>query len=57
MEALMQNGIMVVPGQQGDIDVVTQAFLDGTLMMSNIPNCDHHGHGEEHSCGCSGGCH
>ena len=59
MEALMQNGIMVVPGQQGDIDVVTQAFLDGTLMMSNIPNCDHHDHGEEHSCGCgcSGGCH
>lgn len=59
MEALMQNGIMVVPGQQGDIDVVTQAFLDGTLMMSNMPNCDHHGHGEEHSCGCgcSGGCH
>lgn len=59
MEALMQNGIMVVPGQQGDIDVVTQAFLDGTLMMSNVPNCDHHDHGEEHSCecGCSGGCH
>lgn len=59
MNALMENQIMVVPGQQGDIDVVTQAFLDGTLMMSTTPNCDHHHEDEGHSCecGCSGGCH
>lgn len=54
MEQLMSAGITVVPGQQGDINVVTAAFLDGSLSSSNIPTCAEH---ESHeSCGTCGGC-
>jgi Mrp family chromosome partitioning ATPase/predicted Fe-Mo cluster-binding NifX family protein len=53
MEGLMDAGILVIPGAQGDVDVVTQAYLDGSLEESNEANCGHH-HGENHEC--SGEC-
>ena len=57
MEALMSHDIMVVPGQQGDIDEAVQAFLNGNLMDTNIPTCNHHeGDGSE-GCGCGCSCH
>ncbi len=59
MEGLLAAGILVIPGTQGDADVVTAAYLDGTLPESNNPTCDHHHdddhhHDENHSC--SGEC-
>ena len=63
MELLMQAGVLVVPGMEGDIDVVVAAYLDGSLATSTEANCDHHhdhdhSHGEGHSCGssCGSGC-
>jgi len=44
LEGLMAEGILVIPGAQGDIDVVTSSYLDGSLQASNNPTCDHHGH-------------
>ena len=31
MEGLMSKGILVMPGAEGDVDVVTAAYLDGAL--------------------------
>ncbi|MDF2587826.1 MAG: Dinitrogenase iron-molybdenum cofactor biosynthesis protein [Anaerocolumna sp.] len=53
MEGLMDAGILVIPGAQGDVDVVTQAYLDGSLEENNEANCGHH-HDENHEC--SGEC-
>ncbi|WP_334297134.1 NifB/NifX family molybdenum-iron cluster-binding protein [Anaerocolumna sedimenticola] len=53
MEGLMDAGILVVPGAKGDADVVTAAYLDGSLAESTEPNCDHHDHNEE---ACSSEC-
>jgi len=72
MESLMEHGIMVVPGVQGDIDVAVSSLLDGSLTAGNEPTCsshDHHhedgegcgcgcgGHEDGGNCGCGGGCH
>ncbi|MGB8454330.1 MAG: NifB/NifX family molybdenum-iron cluster-binding protein [Anaerocolumna sp.] len=54
MGGLMEAGILVVPGAEGDADVVTAAYLDGSLAEGNSPTCDHHDHNEE---GCSSDCH
>ena len=56
MEGLLQENIAVIPGQTGDVDVVTQAFLDGSLMTSETATCDHHDH-EEGGCECGCSCH
>ncbi len=67
MEGLLQKGIIVIPGVQGDIDVAVSSFLDGSLSPDNVPTCDHHdheggdcncgGHGDDHGgCHCGGGC-
>lgn len=52
MEALMSAGILVIPGAQGDVDVVTAAYLEGSLSESTEPNCGHHDAHDE----CSGDC-
>ena len=70
MQSLMEHGIMVVPGVQGDIDVAVSSLLDGSLSAGQEPTCsshDHHhedgegchcgGHDEEGGCGCGGCCH
>ena len=60
MESLMEHGIMVVPGVQGDIDVAVGSLLDGSLSASKEATCDHHDHDHHHeegegcNCGCGG---
>ena len=57
IQALMENNIIVVPGQQGSVEEVAKAFLSGSLMSSNEPSCNH-AHGEDKGdCGCGCGCH
>ncbi|MBQ9120478.1 MAG: P-loop NTPase [Lachnospiraceae bacterium] len=51
MDGLIAEGIRVIPGISGDIDVAVAAFLDGTAAESNAANC--HSHDD---CGCGGGC-
>jgi len=54
-EALIQNGIQVCAGAEGNADEAVEAFLRGDLVNTGA-NCDHHGEG--HSCGNheGGGC-
>ena len=47
-EALIQNGIQVCAGAEGNADEAVEAFLRGDLVNTGA-NCDHHGEG--HSCG------
>lgn len=56
MMALLQNGIQVVPGQTGDINVAVASFLDGGVMPSETSNCSGHD-GEDCGCGCGCHCH
>ena len=53
MQGLLQEGILVIPGLQGDVDIAVSSYLDGSLTASTIPTCDHHDHehGEGHTCG------
>jgi Mrp family chromosome partitioning ATPase/predicted Fe-Mo cluster-binding NifX family protein len=48
MEGLMGAGVLVVPGAQGDVDVVVASYLDGSLVASENPTCDHHHEHEDH---------
>ncbi|MBR6950200.1 MAG: FKBP-type peptidyl-prolyl cis-trans isomerase [Oscillospiraceae bacterium] len=61
--ALSEAGIVLCAGASGDADEAVAAWLLGQLENSGV-NCDHHDHGEGHSCGdhdCGdhgcGGCH
>lgn len=56
MMALLQNGVQVVPGQTGDINVVVASFLDGGAVVSSQPTCGGHSEGGC-GCGCGGSCH
>ena len=57
--ALQQAGIKLYAGVQGDADAAVNALLSGKLQFSEGATCDHHDHGEGHSCGdhCGGHCH
>ncbi len=61
LEGLTAEGIRVVPGMSGDIDVAVAAFLDGTAAESGAATCSSCGQDEDMGCGgcCSGcsGCH
>lgn len=50
MNALMNAGITVVAGAEGDADAAVESYLRGELVSSGA-NCDHHHHGEGHECG------
>lgn len=54
MEGLMEQGMLVIPGAQGDVDVVAASYLDGSLQASDNPTCNHHEH--EHD-DCHHDCH
>ena len=54
--ALQEAGIKLYAGASGNIDEVIDAFIAGTLDANGEANCDHHEHGEGHSCG-HGKCH
>lgn len=56
MEGLMEAGILVIPGAQGDAAVAVAAYLDGSLSGENAPLCNHHGD-HDHEEGCGGECH
>ncbi|MCR4879340.1 MAG: NifB/NifX family molybdenum-iron cluster-binding protein [Bacilli bacterium] len=55
---LIEAGIIVVPGVEGEVDDVFGQLMEGSLKYGEGPNCDHHdeGHechheeGEEHHC-------
>ena len=59
--ALLEAGVELCSGAQGDVDQVVEAYLKGELLSTGV-NCDHHheeGHScgdEGHSCGGCGGC-
>lgn len=58
--ALAQAGIKLFGGVQGSADKAVEAFLNNVLQYDPDAKCDHHGHGEGHSCGnhgCGGNCH
>ncbi|MCI6042673.1 FKBP-type peptidyl-prolyl cis-trans isomerase [bacterium] len=47
--ALLEAGIELCAGAQGEVDQAVEAYLNGDLVSSGA-NCDHH-HEEGHSCG------
>lgn len=48
--ALMNGGIEICSGAQGDADQAVEAYLKGELTSADI-TCDHHDHhGEDHEC-------
>ena len=48
--ALAQAGIRLYGGVSGSADEAVKALLAGTLSYNPDVCCDHHGHGEGHSC-------
>ena len=48
--ALAQIGIRLFAGVSGDADAAVESLLAGTLQYNESATCDHHGHGEGHSC-------
>ena len=63
--ALVEAGVELCSGAQGDADTAVDAYLKGELVSTGV-NCDHHHHEDGHSCGshenghscggCGGGC-
>ena len=51
INALANAGIRVIGGAQGDVREVAEAFVNGTLQVRADFHCNHHHHGEGHSCG------
>lgn len=49
--ALAEAGIILYGGCSGDADEAVQALLDGNLDYNPNVMCDHHDHGEAHTCG------
>ena len=58
INALGNAGIQVIGGADGNVKEVAEAFVAGTLQVRTDFHCNHHNHGEGHSCGshnCGGG--
>ena len=60
--ALVEAGVELCAGAEGDADQAVEAYLKGELISTGA-NCDHHHHEDGHSCGdheeghsCGGGC-
>ena len=49
--AMQEAGITLYAGNSGSADDAVNAYLAGTLAQNTEANCDHHGHGEGHTCG------
>ena len=60
INALIQAGITVYAGAQGNCDACVEALIAGTLAQNGEATCGCHGHDHEHthehceSCGCHG---
>lgn len=52
--ALTNAGIKLYGGIAGEADEAVAALLAGALEYNPAPNCNHHHHGEGHSCGSHG---
>ena len=51
INALGNAGIKVIGGAAGDVREVAAAFAAGTLKVRADFHCNHHHHGEGHTCG------
>ena len=49
--AMQEAGITLYGGNMGSADEAVKAFLANNLAQNSNPTCDHHGHGEGHTCG------
>ena len=49
--ALAQAGIRLFGGCSGSADEAVQALIDGRLLFNPNVQCNHHHHGEGHTCG------
>ena len=49
--ALREAGIRLYGGVQGNADAAVADYLTGSLLFDANVHCDHHDHGEGHSCG------
>ena len=49
--ALAEAGIRLFAGVSGGADQAAHALMEGALLYDPNATCDHHGHGEGHSCG------
>ena len=49
--AMQEAGITLYGGNMGSADEAVKAFLANDLAQNSNPTCDHHGHGEGHTCG------
>ena len=49
--ALAQAGIKVYGGVNGAADMAAVSFIAGSLRYNPDVKCDHHDHGEGHTCG------
>lgn len=49
--ALMNAGILFCGGVVGEADAAVRAYMNGTLDYDPNVHCDHHDHGEGHTCG------
>jgi len=56
INALTNAGIQVKGGAEGSVRDVVIAYLNGTLQLRENFHCNHHHHGEGHTCG-DHGCH
>lgn len=54
--ALANAGIKLYGGVSGNADDAVQSLIDGNLDFNPNVMCNHHDHGENHSCG-NHGCH
>lgn len=52
--ALAQVGIKLYGGVSGEADAAVEALLAGTLIFNPNVRCNHHDHGEGHTCGSHG---
>lgn len=52
--ALAQAGIRLYGGVSGDADEAVEALLAGDLAYNPHVTCNHHAHGEGHTCGSHG---
>lgn len=49
--ALTQQGIELYPGVSGSADEAVKALIEGSLSYDPDTVCNHHGEGQEHTCG------
>ena len=52
--ALAQAGIKLYGGVSGEADAAVEALLSGDLEYNPNVRCNHHDHGESHTCGSHG---